>query len=58
MLPGDGIAGTDSDTLAAQVHLVANQHADELSADDAANMVEAITAGSADAPSLTRTAHG
>jgi hypothetical protein len=56
--PGDGIAGNAPDTLATQVHLVANQHADALSADDAANMVEAISAGSADAPSLTRAAHG
>jgi len=58
LLPVDGIAGDAPDSLATQVHLVANQHADALSADDAANMVEAISAGSADAPSLTRAANG
>jgi hypothetical protein len=37
---------------------VATQHAGELSADDAANMVETISAASAEAPSLTRAANG
>jgi NADPH:quinone reductase-like Zn-dependent oxidoreductase/acyl carrier protein/NADP-dependent 3-hydroxy acid dehydrogenase YdfG len=56
--PVDGAAEAPDSTLAAQVYLVATQHAGELSADDAANMVETISAGSAEAPSLTRAANG
>jgi acyl carrier protein len=56
--PVDGAAEAPDSTLAAQVYLVATQHADALSAEDAANMVAAITAGSAEAPSLTRAANG
>ncbi|HSY95547.1 MAG TPA: SDR family NAD(P)-dependent oxidoreductase [Steroidobacteraceae bacterium] len=54
----DAAAETTPDSaLAAQIYLVAAQHAGELSAENAADMVSEISAGT-DAPSLTRAANG
>jgi acyl carrier protein len=56
--PVEGIVeATPESTLAAQVSLVATQHAGEFSAETAAYMVSEITAGS-EARSLTRAANG
>jgi acyl transferase domain-containing protein/NADPH:quinone reductase-like Zn-dependent oxidoreductase/acyl carrier protein/NADP-dependent 3-hydroxy acid dehydrogenase YdfG len=56
--PGDGAAeATPDGTLAAQVYLVAAQHAGEFSAENAADMASEINAGS-EARSLTRAANG
>jgi acyl transferase domain-containing protein/NADPH:quinone reductase-like Zn-dependent oxidoreductase/acyl carrier protein/NADP-dependent 3-hydroxy acid dehydrogenase YdfG len=56
--PVDGAAeATPDSTLAAQVYLVATQHAGEFSAENAADVVSEINAGS-EARSLTRAAHG
>jgi NAD(P)-dependent dehydrogenase (short-subunit alcohol dehydrogenase family)/acyl carrier protein len=56
--PVEGAAeATPDSALAAQVYLVANQHAGEFSAENAADMVSEIKAGS-EARSLTRAANG
>ncbi len=56
--PVDAAAETTPDSaLAAQIYLVATQHAGEFSAENAADMVSEISAGT-DAPSLTRAANG
>jgi hypothetical protein len=56
--PVDGAAeATPESTLAAQISLVATQHAGKFSAETAADMVSEINAGS-EARSLTRAANG
>ena len=57
--PAEGPAetGTPDSVLAAQVSLVVTQHAGELTAEHAADMVSEINAGS-EARSLTRAANG
>jgi hypothetical protein len=51
------VEATPDSALAAQVYLVATQHAGEFTAENAADMVSEINAGS-EARSLTRAANG